>query len=724
MATLLFTALGTALGGPIGGVLGALAGQQVDAAVFGGGSVSGPRLKDLAVTTSSYGTAIPRQFGAMRVGGTIIWATDLVEHGQTSGGKGQPSVTTYSYSSSFAVALSSRPVQRVGRIWADGDLLRGADGALKVGGALRIHTGYGDQSIDPLIASSEGAQNCPAFRGLAYAVFEDLQLADFGNRIPTLTFEIFGDEGTLSLASLFDGVEDVALSVPLDGILGYACEGSLADTLSQFQPVMPMSCDAGGAALTITADRQSTAPIALPEPALTSASGEFGARSGYQYKRDPAPDNPPRVLRYYDPALDYQPGMQRAIGRALPGQPKTVDVPATIAASDAVRLIQQAARDADWRRETLAWRCAELDPAVAPGVLVTPFGQPGLWRVTAWEWRDTGIQLDLERVAPTASSGVSADPGRANLASDDPVTPTSLVAYELPWDGQGSSDAIIVQAAASSSSAGWPGAALYSDVGDGTLTWLAATGRQRSTTGLALDALAPASPLLIDRQSAVTVHLTGNDLALTGATLDQLAMGANRALLGSEIIQFAHATAQGKGVWVLSTLLRGRGGTESAIGTHAAGEAFVLLDATPVQLDGARLQGASAIAALGLADPAQVEAPILCRGTGRRPWSPVHPRASYAPDGSLTLGWTRRARGGWAWSDGVDTPLQEQSEAYLVSLGGWDNPILQWQLSSPALSLAASDVAAFKAAHPGASFAVRQQGTYALSESLTLATLG
>jgi hypothetical protein len=31
----------------------------------------------------------------MRVAGTVIWATDLVEHKSTSGGKGQPRVTTY-----------------------------------------------------------------------------------------------------------------------------------------------------------------------------------------------------------------------------------------------------------------------------------------------------------------------------------------------------------------------------------------------------------------------------------------------------------------------------------------------------------------------------------------------------------------------------------------------------------------------------------------------------
>jgi hypothetical protein len=89
------------------------------------------------------------------------------------------------------------------------------------------------------------------------------------------------------------------------------------------------------------------------------------------------------------------------------------------------------------------------------------------------------------------------------------------------------------------------------------------------------------------------------------------------------------------------------------------------------------------IAALGLADPVQVEVPILCRGYSRRPWSPVHPKAVIADDGSLTLSWTRRARGGWNWSDGVDMPLQEQTETYLVALGGQDDPLLQWQTSTP-----------------------------------------
>ena len=60
MATLILTAVGTLIAGPIGGAIGALVGQQIDQEVFGPAARTGPRLKELVVQTSSYGTAIPR----------------------------------------------------------------------------------------------------------------------------------------------------------------------------------------------------------------------------------------------------------------------------------------------------------------------------------------------------------------------------------------------------------------------------------------------------------------------------------------------------------------------------------------------------------------------------------------------------------------------------------------------------------------------------------------
>ncbi len=733
MATLLFTAVGTLIGGPVGGAIGSLVGRQVDTMLIGGPKREGPRLKELAVTLSSYGAPIPRHFGRMRAAGSIIWATDLVEHRERQGGgKGRPKVTTYSYTVSFAVALASRPILGVGRIWADGNLLRGAAGDLKTSGTFRLHTGEHDQQPDPLILAAEGAGRCPAFRGTAYAVFEDLELGDFGNRIPALTFEVFADEGELDLKALAEGVlEDADASVPLPGIAGLSCEGSLADMLSLLNPVFPMDCDAGGADLVIARERLQVQPILLSEAAMAVADGDFGAGDfgggeGFARRHGPLPADPPEILRYYDVDRDYQPGLQRAGGRPLSGQPRSIELPAAMDATTARSLAERAARRAHWARGTVAWRSCELDMAVAPGAIVSLPGETGRWRVSDWEWRGSGVELTLSRLAPSGEfMAGSADPGRPSPPADLAAGTTVLAAFELPWDGNGNGDTPALFAAVSSPGTRWAGAALFVDQGDGALLPLGPSGRARSIMGTSVDGLPPASPLLFDRASSVTVELAGRDMALASATARQLAMGANRALLGGEIVQFASATPLGNRCWRLEMLLRGRGGSEGAIAAHAPGESFVLLDGTPVALD-ASMAGSSPdalIAALGFGDEELVTSAIACRGSTLRPLSPVHARRRLLADGTLALTWTRRARGAWLWSDGVDAPLHEQSEAYQVTYGAPASPIATWEVAEPLLQIGPALLSQLSASLPGGAFHVRQQGSYALSGPLLLAAL-
>ena len=727
MATLVFSAVGTLIGGPVGGAIGAFIGQQVDSAIIGGPNVQGPRLNDLSVSTSSYGAAIPRHYGQMRVAGSIIWATDLVEHSQTQGGsKGSTSVTSYSYTTSFAVALSSRPLQGVGRIWADGALLRGAAGDLKTGGVMRFYPGDYSQTPDPAIAANEGPA-CPAFRGLSYVVFEDLDLTNYGNRIPALTFEVFADTGTLSMAQLFAGeLDGVSANVPLTGITGFSCDSNFKDTLAKFQPVFPMSCNANGDSITISPKSLQPAPIALSDPATSESKGAFGGQSGFSRKRAPLPQDPPRVLRYYDINLDYQPGSQRALGQPIVGKPKTIQLPASLSAENAFLLISQTTNNANWARDTIAWRSIELDPTVVPGTTVTIAGQPGLWRVDQWEWRSGGVELMLERLAPSsADAAIATNPGQANIAVDLLVGTSALVAYELPWDGTGSADATAMFAAVSSAGAGWAGASLFVDQGTGALSAIGSAGRGRSTIGTATTALPVASPLLFDRISTLTVQLVGTDLALTHATPDQLVAGANRALVGTEIIQFTTATALGSGAWQLSGLLRGRGGTEGNIAEHAVGESFVLLDQSPVALSSSLVGSnpAAKIAVLGLADQTAVEAPILGRGISLQPLSPVQPSSATASDGTLTLNWTRRARGGWLWLDGVDEPLVEETEAYLVTYGPLNAPVSAWSVTSPTITLSPATMTSLRASLAHGAFYVQQVGTYSVSNALLLAQL-
>jgi len=725
MATIVLGAIGTLIGGPIGGAIGSLIGSAVDSRIFAPGPREGPRLNELKITTSSYGMAIPRHFGRMRVPGQIIWSTDLVEHKESQGGgKGSPSVTTYSYSASFAVALSSRPLLSVGRVWADGKLLRGAGGDLKVGGRFRFHAGYGDQRPDPLIAAAEGANRCPAYRGTAYVVFEDLDLSDYGNRIPSLSFEVIGDDGPLSLSAMLDGVlPDSSAPVSLGGIAGWSVDGSLAETLATLQPLIPMDLDASDGQLVLLPEDSDGPVIPLPPPSTASNQDDFGRSTGFTKHRGAAPETPVRVLRYYDLERDYQPGAQRAGGPALPGQPRTIELPASLSAGSARQLVEQAVMRASWNRQAISWRVSQLDPRVRPGSTVSLPGQSGLWRVRSWEWRDHGVDLALTRMPLRGISGDQlADPGRVNPPPDVAIGKTSLAVCELPWDGQ-SATVPTVLAVASSASPGWRGASLFLDRGDGALEPLGPTGRSRGIIGSALGVLPSASPLLFDRHSAVDVTLIPADLALSGATMRQLALGANRAILGEEIIQFASAQPLGLGRWRLSSFWRGRGGTEGQVGGHRAGERFVLLDGSGTVLDPVQVGNApqGAVLAIGVADSELVRSSIGLSGIGVRPPSPVHARWTRLADGSFRLHWTRRARGGWLWLDEVETPLGERAESYAITYGSDGAVLARWETSSPEALFASADLATLRAAEPAGQFSIRQRGDLALSEALDVA---
>ncbi len=215
-----FSAFGAALGRAAGSAIGA----RIDQQIFGETRrYDGPRLAELQIQSSTEGASIPAVFGRARLAGQIIWAARFKEHAESEevggGGKGGGAatrVTNYRYTLSFAVGLCEGEIARIGRAWANGE----AFDLSRV--AWRLHRGTEDQAPDPLIEAIEGAENAPAYRGLAYIVFEDLPLDDFGNAIPQLSFEIVrpAAQGAERLEEL---VESVCL-VPGAGEFVYATE--------------------------------------------------------------------------------------------------------------------------------------------------------------------------------------------------------------------------------------------------------------------------------------------------------------------------------------------------------------------------------------------------------------------------------------------------------------------------------------------------------------------
>ena len=445
----------TAIGGPLGGAVGALLGRGVDRAVLGGRR-QGPRLTELKVQTSSYGTQIPRLFGTMRVAGTVIWATDLTETRSTSGGKGRPRVTNYAYAANVAVALSARPVLGIRRIWADGKLLRGAAGDWKVRTGFRLHLGGENQPVDPLLASVEGAM-APAHRGVAYAVFEGLELAEYGNRIPSLSFEVVADDGPVASGAVVRALTgEVAAADAGLALGGFAAAGgsvrAVLETLAEASGAWfagegeGLAFRTGGAAQTVADRGRATRAIA-------GAGVVPGAVS----------------VAHYDAARDYQAGLQRA--RAPGGGVReervevaaVLDAPAAKAVAEAVLL----RREAERVRRTVT---AGLDAlAIAPGAVVAIAGETGVWRVAKASLE--GMAVVLELLPLVRAPEIAGASGGRVLAQDDAVAGRTLVAaFEAPALGDVALGAPVLLVAAAGEGAGWRRADLLLST-DGGASW-------------------------------------------------------------------------------------------------------------------------------------------------------------------------------------------------------------------------------------------------------------
>ena len=222
MATLVLSAVGAAAGAQVGGAVlglsgavigravGATVGRVIDQRLMGLGSraVEHARIDRLRITAAGEGLPLPRIWGRMRVAGHVIWASNFEEHRgrsrRTKGGLG-PRVSDQSrYTVNLAIALCEGEILGHGRVWADGEEISPDD--LN----LRLYTGSEDQLPDPKIEAIEGVGRVPAYRGTAYVVMEDLDLGQFGSRIPGFSFEVLRAAQSADHTTLQEAVRAVA----------------------------------------------------------------------------------------------------------------------------------------------------------------------------------------------------------------------------------------------------------------------------------------------------------------------------------------------------------------------------------------------------------------------------------------------------------------------------------------------------------------------------------
>lgn len=667
MASVLFSTIGQAVGGPLGGAVGALVGGTIDRAMFGPRRTEPPR--DIFVQRSAYGEPLPRVYGRVRTAGLLIWAAPV--RPLRSGGKGGSG--RRGHAASFAIALSSGPIVRVGRIWADGREFRAADGTFDGRVEMRVHHGSLAQAPDPLIVAAEGAGRAPAYRGLAYVVFEDLSLAPFGNRIPNLSFEVIADEADGPGAWLRDLARDAACEV--GEVAEGAALGFLAEDASSRQSLeflatwldAPISWPNGRLRL-----GGPPREAVIPARDLAAVSAEHGPFRPPE--RAISLDRRPAMWSagHLDPDRDYQRGLQTE-WRPRPGREIAAAGPVVATASAArlaaARMLRRAEASAETLEMSLPFRWLWL----AVGDVVRIEGMPGRWRVVRKRAEGAVVRLLCEALPP---QGVvlprPADPGRALPSPVMAAPPTAIRAIEPavdPWEAMAPAALAVV----ATGGAGWSGASIScARAGDPDLRPLGTVAEGRWAGRLAAP-LGPGPLHLWDERNAILVDLEPGDDAPESRPMLSVLAGANMVLVGEELLQFRDAEHLGAGRFRLRGLLRARGGGDMPAVPHPAGTPVLRVDPLlllkrPVAADEAGLS--LLLYAEGRGDPpGGTELAVYLSAAGHAPLAPCHARATRLPNGDLRFSWVPRRRESFSWS-GPDAP---------TGVGPF-----QWELEAPA----------------------------------------
>jgi hypothetical protein len=482
-------------------------------------------------------------------------------------------------------------------------------------------------------------------------------------------------EGRPSLPERFGAIATALASGAVAGetgamLGGYAASGdSVRGAIETLAAAVPMSVVDDGAVLRLSDAVPAPVAVAADEQGA-SAEEKGGPRVTTERTASGAlPDEV--AIAYYEPARDYQTGLQRARLGGPGRRVEKLELPAALTSEEAKAIAERRLAEswAGRRTATLAlpWRRMDL----RPGGRVLLADAPLPWRIAGFTLDHMVAELKLAGVAAAATSSAGASPGRSTSDPDEVHGATVLALLDLPPLDALPAGSPRIWVAAAGAAPGWRRASLSISLDAGASWTGIGTTAQPAIIGAATGILASGSAAQFDRVSSVEVELAHEEMWLESRDDRALVGGANCAMLGDELIQFGQAEPSGPGRFMLSRLLRGRRGTEWAMGSHVAGERFVLLDAAtllPVELGREAIGGPVRIMASGVGDAAPVEASLDFAGRALRPPAPVHLRCERLGDGTIRIGWTRRSRVGWAWLDGADAPIGEEGERYRLSL--------------------------------------------------------
>lgn len=173
-----------ALGWTIGSTLGGVAGTLMDPTVQ-----EAPRLNDTKLQRSQYGAPIAYVWGRFRLAGHVDWIGnngDLVESGGGGGKGGDSGPTQRQYTGSWSIKFNKSTrrgepaLVSIDKWWATGRVVD--EGDINP----TVYTGWNLQLPDTSQEADLGVGNAPADRFIGKAVFNQVQMAQFGNALPNM----------------------------------------------------------------------------------------------------------------------------------------------------------------------------------------------------------------------------------------------------------------------------------------------------------------------------------------------------------------------------------------------------------------------------------------------------------------------------------------------------------------------------------------------------------
>lgn len=473
----------------------------------------------------------------------------------------------------------------------------------------------------------------------------------------------------LMLAHGFDAVER-------DGVLRFAMRdgNSVADL--------------GPDDLAVTDEVSGLETVRAPEPQLAGRLRLTHVEAGSDYQAATAETSLPDADQETVSDSEFPMALTRAEGRAI-----------------AERWLSEAVVSRDMARFALPPSRAHLGPGD-----VVRIHQNGVearrWRIDRVE-RAGAITVDAVRVEPGVYRPAISNENDAEIRRYTPPMPVMPVFLDLPLLR---GDEVPHAPYLAVTSRPWPGrVAAYASVEEEGGYALNLMLDRRAVIGRTETDLHNARPGVIDRGAPLRIRVRTD--AIRSVTERALLAGANVLAIGDgsvenwEILQFGKAEPVGGGVWEISHRLRGQAGTDALMpAIWPAGSLVVLLDGAPQQVKlppGAR--GQERFWRIGPAlrapdDDSYRTRTTEARGIGLRPYAPCHLRA----DGRRFT-WTRRTRiegDGW---DGLEVPLGETRELYLLRITQAGVRLHEVQLTAPEYTVPA-DV--WQAAMAGGDFAV------------------